>query len=246
MENKKYNMYYILFPIELHSNPSVKLVSSNGTKMMEFLENKHPNIYRKLKYGDFIENGTISGYKSNGIYIINKKKNNLYISNLTNNLTYSQDDFSVIPTKFLGFKNFVPGYQYQLKRDYRCIKSWHNFYFPLDVKFLLNQNWIPLIFLANMLQYSNFTYKNEKYIIFHLLNLEIMFKLKNIIYAKCFFRKQFDTFLSNLFLSLKIYNDIDKLAIKKKVIELTNKVDKIILINDDILPDNHLFVEENN
>lgn len=241
MENKEYNMYYILFPINLHDNPSVKLISSNAIKMMEFIQYNHPNIYDKLRFGDFIENGTISGYKGNGIYIINKKKNSLYISNLIN----YQDDFAVVPSKFVGFKDFIPGYQDQLKRDYRCIKSWHNFYFPLDVKFLLNQTWIPLIFLNNILQYSKFIYKNENYIIFHLLNLEILFKLKKIIYAKWFLKKQFDSFLSNLFISLKLFNDIDKLSIKKKVIELVHDVNKIILITDDILPDNNLFIEDN-
>ena len=89
---------------------------------------KYPKI--ELKYGDFIENGYESGYRCKGVYIVNKnKKNELSIIFLEDHM----DDYGTIPENFISFKDFEPGYHFEMEIPSECKSYMHNNYTPVNL-----------------------------------------------------------------------------------------------------------------
>jgi hypothetical protein len=206
MTNK---MHYVNIPIK---DDDYSLSSKLLEELLNNINEKYPEI--KLKYGDFIENGYESGYRSNGVYIINKnKKNELSIICLENYM----DDYGTIPENFISFVNFDPGYHFEMEIPSECKSYMHNNYIPISLTFLRKQNWIK----KDSSKECFITYNNKKIILIK-KNRKYLYKLNNkIVYGNIYLKKvnSFDSYgLST----------IDNL--KDEDIEKYNDYDKIILI----------------
>ena len=153
----------------------------NLVDILEYIKNNYLYIYQKLKFGDFIENGNESGYRSNGIYIIDLDDNeNIKLSLLSS----EPDDYGTIPLKFEGFTFFEPGFQFETIRDERCVSYFHNNLSPVNLLFLLKQKWLNNIYFKN---YCQFDYNNKKFIVISNYSLIYLLSLPNsIIYGKIF------------------------------------------------------------
>ena len=203
MSNK---MHYVHIPIK-NEDDCTKLLE----KLFNDIIKKYPKI--ELKYGDFVENGYESGYRSNGVYIINKnKKNELSIIYLENHM----DDYGTIPENFISFVNFDPGYHFEMEIPPECKSYMHNNYIPLSLTFLRKQNWIE----KDSSKECFFTYNNKKIILIR-RNRKYLHKLNNkIVYGNIYLKKvnSFDSYglstidnLENEYIAK--YNDYDKIIL---------------------------------
>jgi hypothetical protein len=148
---------------------------------LEYIKDNYIDIYQNLKFGDFIENGNESGYRSNGLYIVDKDDNdNLILSFLSN----FPDDYGTIPLNFESFSLFEPGYQFETKRDIKCESYMHNNYTPVNLLFLLSKEWKTNYLFTN---YCEFIYNNKKYITISLNGISELLSLNDkTIYGRIF------------------------------------------------------------
>jgi hypothetical protein len=167
------NTYYIEIPTEYDS------IDLN--EYLEYIKDNYTDIYQNLKFGDLIENGNESGYRANGLYIVDKDDNdNLILSLLSN----SPDDYGTIPLKFESFTLFEPGYHFETIRDIKCVSYMHNNYTPVNLLFLLNKEWKTNYLFNN---YCEFIYHNKKYITISLIGVsEILAIPDKTIYGRIF------------------------------------------------------------
>jgi hypothetical protein len=141
-----YTTYFVEIPNDYDN--------SDLEEYLIYIKENYIDIYQKLKFGDFIENGNESGYRSEGLYIIDKnEKDQLVLSHLSN----EPDDYGTIPLNFEGFTKFDAGYHFETIRDKRCISSMHNNFFPINLLYLLNQEWKKNYLYNN---YCEFYYNN--------------------------------------------------------------------------------------
>ena len=162
---------------------------------------KYPKI--ELKYGDFIENGYESGYRCKGVYIVNKnKKNELSIIFLEDHM----DDYGTIPENFISFKDFEPGYHFEMEIPSECKSYMHNNYVPLSLSFLRQQTWIEKGTEKDIKkgktkfvkQECSVIYNNKKYLIIR-DEFKYLHKLKDnnkIIYGEIYMKEpnKFDSY----------------------------------------------------
>jgi len=196
-------MHYVHIPIKNEDDYSISKLLE---ELMINITEKYPKI--ELKYGDFIENGYESGYRSNGIYMINKNdKDELSIIFLENHM----DDYGTIPENFISFTHFEPGYHFEMEIPTECKSYMHNNYIPISINFLRKQNWIK----KGTEKECYFTYKDKKYLIRK--NRKYLHKLNNkIIYGQIYLKKinQFDYYRFSSIDNLKEeYNNYDKIIL---------------------------------
>ena len=154
--------YYINFPIEYHWDNGMFLSKKNAIRMLEFVKENHRVIYDKLQHGDFIENGTLSGYRSDGLYMVEKKDNICKIVDLSP----EPDEYGTIPIQFIGLKDFLPLYNLYVTEDKDCNSCWHNTLFPIDTEFLRNLE-IKKIENLDTFTYSECEFQNKRIIIIY-------------------------------------------------------------------------------
>ena len=94
---------------------SKKDINSVNTTIIQSLTNP--------KYGDLVEDYSKSGYRTNGLYIINKNINgDLIISNIS----HDYDDYGNIGDNFTLCDEFPPGYwTFALEKNYYGKMWWH-------------------------------------------------------------------------------------------------------------------------
>ena len=208
MTNK---MHYI--DIDINNFKDIELDSEYYEKFLNNIIKKYPKI--ELKYGDFVENGYESGYRSNGVYIINKdKKNELSIVSLEHHM----DDYGTIPENFISFVNFDPGYHFEMEIPPECKSYMHNNYIPLSLVFLRDQIWIK----KDTIKECFIIYNNKKIILIR-QNRKYLLKLNNkIIYGQIYMKKKnyFDFYelssinnLKDKNIDIKKYDDCDKIIL---------------------------------
>ncbi len=157
-----YHKYYINFPKKYHWDIGMFLSQKNAKLMLEYLLEKHKDIYDKLKHGDFIENGTLSGNRSAGLYIIEKKDNNIKLYDLSP----EPDEYGTIPIHFIGLKDFLPGYNLDVIEDKNCKSFWHNTFFPIYIDYLKKLQ-INKFDFTNNFTYSECIFQNKKILIIY-------------------------------------------------------------------------------
>ncbi len=128
----------------------------------EYIKINFPEIFEKSRHGDFIEDGSISGYRSDGLYIIDKKYSEFKIRPLST----EPDEYGSIPSDYLGFRDFIPGFQIDIEEDPRCKSFWHNMHCPVDLNFLRTQNINDFSF-TNLIKYSSFEYKGKRVLVLY-------------------------------------------------------------------------------
>jgi hypothetical protein len=208
MTNK---MHYI--DIDINNFKDIELDSKYYEEFLNNIIKKYPKI--DLKYGDFVENGFESGYRTNGVYMINKnKKNELSIVCLENHM----DDYGTIPENFISFVNFDPGYHFEMEMPSDCKSYMHNNYIPLSLNFLRDQIWIK----KGSIKECFITYNNKKIILIR-QNRKYLRKLNNkIIYGQIYMKNQnnFDScelssvnHLKDENIDIKKYDDCDKIIL---------------------------------
>ena len=208
MTNK---MHYI--DIDINNFKDIELGSKYYEKIFNNIIEKYPKI--ELKYGDFVENGYESGYRSNGVYIINKnKKNELSIVSLEHHM----DDYGTIPENFISFVIFDPGYHFEMEIPPECKSYMHNNYIPLSLVFLRDQIWIK----KDTIKECFIIYNNKKIILIR-QNRKYLLKLNNkIIYGQIYMKKKndFDSYelssinnLNDKNIDIKKYDDCDKIIL---------------------------------
>jgi len=204
-------MHYI--DIDINNFKDIESDSEYYEKFFNNIIEKYPKI--ELKYGDFVENGYESGYRSNGVYMINKdKKNKLSIVCLKNHM----DDYGTIPENFISFVNFDPGYHFEMEISPECKSYMHNNYIPISLVFLRDQIWIK----KGSIKECFITYNNKKIILIR-QNRKYLLKLNNkIIYGQIYMKKKNDfdshelSSINNLKdenIDIKKYNDCDKIIL---------------------------------
>lgn len=168
----KYYTYYVDIPME-YDNFDLE-------GYMEYIKDNYPDIYNKLKYGDLVENGNESGYRSNGLYIVDEEYGNLKLSFLSN----EPDDYGTIPLQYEGFIKFEPGFQFETIRDIRCKSYLHNNYAPVNLLFLLNKDWKSNKLYKN---YCEFNYNNKNYIAISSIGISELLSInESIIYGNIY------------------------------------------------------------
>ncbi len=166
----EYHMYYVEFPTNIIKTDPEFLCKNDAEKAIVYLQENHIDIYQSLKHGDFIENGTISDYRSNGVYIIDKSENIIKIIDLA----HSPDEYGTIPTKFVCFgdnelnKNLYPNYNHEVVKDELCKSWWHNYYYPIDMKFIRSHEFKIKKINNFEFTYCEFISNNNNYLVIHL------------------------------------------------------------------------------
>jgi hypothetical protein len=147
----------------------------------DYIKDNYQDIFKNLKFGDLIENGNESGYRSNGLYIVDKDENNLL---KLDNLSIYPDDYGTIPLNFEGFTLLEPGFQFENIRDPRCKSYMHNNLAPINLLFLLKQIWKKNKIFKN---YCEFIYNNKKYITISESGLSDLLQItEKIIYGRIY------------------------------------------------------------
>jgi len=141
--------YYVKIPIDYDGN------DLDG--YLDYIKEYYPEIYQNLKFGDFIENGNESGYRANGLYIVDKEDEKFKLSILSD----EPDDYGTIPLKFESFTKFDAGYHFETIRDPNCCSYMHNNYTPVNLLFILSKKWKNNELYNN---YCEFFYNSNKYI----------------------------------------------------------------------------------
>jgi hypothetical protein len=114
-------------------------------------------IFNGLKKGDLIENIYESGYRTEGVYIIDydKSKNNKYVSTLN----YDYDDYGSISDNFLCFSEFEA--DHFMRANFKNA-SWHTNTIGVSTLDIKNKNKKELFFNdSNILIYN---YNKNKYL----------------------------------------------------------------------------------
>lgn len=200
-----YYTYYVNIPLE-YDNFDLE-------GYMEYIMENYPDIYKKLKFGDLVENGNESGYRSNGLYIVDEEYENLKLSFLSN----EPDDYGTIPLQYEGFIKFDPGFHFETTRDLRCISYFHNNYAPINLLFLLNKEWKSNKLYKN---YCEFIYNNKNYITISNNGIADLLSInEQIIYGNIYTTR--DTIFDNYKYDLDLETDEGKFL---------NKYDKILFI----------------
>ena len=165
-------MHYVEIILESGDPEELRL------KIME----QYPDIYQNFKFGDFIENGTESGYRCNGVYIVNKNQNNeLFLDYLSS----FPDDYGTLPENFEAFTYFDPGYHFEMERYEHCKSNMHNNLIPINIDFLESLEWnikefnrLETIWIHNNRKYLLITYQKTS-----------KFRINNVVYASIFLKK---------------------------------------------------------
>ena len=197
-------MHYVDIPIKDDHNSSSEFLKY----MLKTIIEKYPKI--QLKYGDFIENGYESGYRSNGVYIVNKNnKNKLSIIFLD----YNVDDYGTIPKKFLSFTYFEPGYHFEMEISPQCKSYMHNNYIPISINFLTKQKWIK----KGIEKQCIYTSINKKYLMIKKYSKYLHKYNSQIIYGEIYLKNAniFDFYefslIDNLDEEYQKYDEYDKI-----------------------------------
>lgn len=162
VEETRNRKFYVKLPRYYHSDAADQLNEKEFSLITQYIKKKYPFIYENSKHGDFIENGTLSGHCSDGVYIIDRKNNSFKVRDIA----IKPDPYGNIPLDFVGFRDFIPGYQFELIEDKKCKSKWTNMLCPVDLDFLRNQKIVNFTF-TELAKYSSFEYKNKKILILY-------------------------------------------------------------------------------
>jgi hypothetical protein len=158
-ETSVHTKYYVQFPKKI-TKCGYPLSTEAKHVMKRYFMKNYSDIFKKCKHGDFIEDGTKSGYRTNGLYMIEKiSGEDMRIIELGE----YPDAYGSIPEQFLGLRDFVPGYHddNDLIMDPKCRSTWHNNFFPIHIPFLRRQP-IHSFEFTPYLFFSSFYFKGKK------------------------------------------------------------------------------------
>lgn len=154
---EKNNKFYVEFPKKL-TKGGYPLRTECKQVLKKYFMKHYSEYYQICKNGDFIEDGTKSGYRTNGLYMIRKYPDGeIEIEELGD----YPDSYGTVQEYFLGLRDFVPGYHDNEKfinMDPRCKSSWHHYFFPVDITYLRRQKIYPFDFTPYLF-FSSFEYQ---------------------------------------------------------------------------------------